>query len=107
VLDLAGATTHRCAEEKMSQRTWVCVNCGKSYRRDQLVESVTCALCQEACEYVHWKIHIPSPSKPKAWKEFWEKYRAEKLVLDRYQRGEQSEEVHLEILNMHLIPRKR
>lgn len=83
------------------------MDCGKSYRRDQLVESVTCALCHEPCEYVYWKIHIPSPSKQKAWKEFWQKYRAEKSVLDRYHLGEQREDVHLEILNMHLIPRKR
>ena len=90
----------------MSQRTWVCVNCGKSYRRDQSIEAVVCALCHDPCEYVHWKIHIPSPRKPKAWQEFWEKYRAEKEILERHHAGTLNEEIHLDILNMRLIPKK-
>ena len=84
----------------MSQRTWVCVPCHKSYRRRQDVPSLPCPMCQEACEYVHWKIRIPSPKRPKAWERFWEKYRAEKALLEAYYRGKLREDVTLELLNM-------
>lgn len=86
----------------MSQRTWVCVPCGKSYRRGQGAEHVLCPHCHGPCEYVHWKMHIPSPRQRKAWNAFWAKYRAEKDLLDAFNRGELRESVTLELLNMHL-----
>jgi hypothetical protein len=86
----------------MSQRTWVCVPCRKSYRRAQSVQSLRCPTCQAACEYVHWKIRIPSPKRSKAWVEFWTKYRAEKALLNAFHRGELRESVRLELLNMEL-----
>jgi DNA-directed RNA polymerase subunit RPC12/RpoP len=88
----------------MSQRTWVCVSCRKSYRRSQEVPSVRCPTCGSDCEYVHWKIRIPSPRRQKQWDTFWTKYRAEKALLDTAQRGELRESVYLELLNMELHP---
>jgi DNA-directed RNA polymerase subunit RPC12/RpoP len=88
----------------MSQRTWVCVPCRKSYRRSQEVQLVRCPTCGEECEYVHWKIRIPSPRRPKRWAEFWAKYRAEKALLDAFHRGELRERVRLELLKMELHP---
>jgi len=86
----------------MSQRAWVCVPCGKSYRRRQDVQSVQCPTCREACEYVHWKIRIPSPKQRKVWEEFWEQYWAEKALLNAYRRGELRESIQLKLLNMEL-----
>jgi len=88
----------------MSQRTWVCVSCCKSYRRAQDLPSLQCPTCQAACENVHWKIRIPSPKRPKVWAAFWTKYRAEKALLDAFHRGELKESVRLELLNMELHP---
>ena len=84
----------------MSQRTWVCIPCGKSFRRGQENDSVHCPAYKELCEYVHWKIHVPSPSRRKAWDQFWDKYRAEKKLLDSFNRGELHESVTFELLNM-------
>ena len=83
----------------MSQRTWVCLPCRKSYRRED-VQSLRCPTCQEACEYVDWKIRIPSPKWSKAWVQFWTKYRAEKALLDAWHRGDLRESVQLELLKM-------
>ena len=83
----------------MSNRTWVCLNCRKSYRRVQTVGSVACPICKAACEYVDWKIHIPSPKRARAWNEFWEKYRAEKALIDEFQHDESIKEVRLGLLN--------
>lgn len=86
----------------MSQRTWVCLTCRKSYRRSQEVLSLHCPRCDTVCEYVHSKIRIPSPRRLKAWEEFWEKYKAEKTLLAAFERGELRQNVELTILNMRL-----
>jgi DNA-directed RNA polymerase subunit RPC12/RpoP len=84
----------------MSQRTWVCLPCGKSYRRRQDVQTVLCPTCGEECECVHWKIRIPSPKKAKLWNEFWKQYRAEKALLNAHKRGALHESVELKLLNI-------
>ena len=86
----------------MSNRTWTCVPCRKSYRRVQSVTAVECPHCHRPCEYVHWKMRVPSPRRAKQWDEFWAKYRAEKALLDAFSRGELRESVRLELLNMQL-----
>ena len=86
----------------MSERTWVCVPCGKSYRRRQDVEAVRCAHCHGECEQVHWKIRIPSPKNRRAWDKFWVDYRAEKALVKAWQNGELRENVLLPILRMQL-----
>ncbi|WP_437678973.1 hypothetical protein [Sorangium sp. So ce131] len=83
----------------MSNRTWVCVDCGKSYRRHQGTGGVSCSICGRGCEYVHWKIHIPSPKRAKAWAEFWEKYRREKRLIERFEADSSIKEIFLEIMN--------
>jgi len=90
----------------MSNRTWVCVECGKSYRRDQTVKDLACALCHEPCEYVHWKIHIPSPKKKKEWTAFWTQYREEKRLLAQHHRDPRMKGVKLPLLNLQLLPRE-
>jgi DNA-directed RNA polymerase subunit RPC12/RpoP len=91
----------------MSQRTWVCVPCGRTDRRPQDVPAVRCSKCGRECEYVHWKIRVPSPKHPKRWAEFWAKYRAEKALLDAWSRGELTGVVRLDILNADLDPSGR
>ena len=86
----------------MSNRTWVCVECGKSYRRVQTVKSVRCAICRKACEYVHWKIHIPSPRKTKEWQRFWTIYKKEKRLIDLWVRDKSVREINLKLLNRKL-----
>lgn len=92
----------------MSNRTWACVDCGKTYRRDQnITYTVACAICGNECEYVHWKIHVPSPKKVKEWKQFWTLYRKEKQLLEQWQQDQTIDAIKLDILNMKLWPRKK
>lgn len=86
----------------MSNRTWTCVACRKSFRRMQSITSVNCSSCHEPCEYVHWKMRVPSPKREKAWDEFWAKYKAEKALLEAFYRGKLRQDVTLELLNMQL-----
>ena len=83
----------------MSNRTWVCLTCRKSYRRVQTVPLVSCPKCKAACEYVDWKLHIPSPKREREWNEFWQKYRQEKALTAEFYRDESIKEVTLELLN--------
>lgn len=91
----------------MSNRTWACIECGRTYRRDQSIEQVRCAECGQACEYVHWKVRVPSPKDQRAWASFWEKYLEEKRLLAKYRDGTLREPVNLEILGMDLEPGRR
>lgn len=47
-------------------------------------------------------MRVPSPRRKKEWDKFWTKYRAEKALLDAFNRRELRESVTLELLNMHL-----
>ena len=86
----------------MSNRTWVCLNCKKSYRRNSPVKKFLCPNCKNTCEYVDWKIHIPSPKRKKEWDSFWEKYLIERRILKNFFRYGSKKSVKLEILNMYL-----
>jgi DNA-directed RNA polymerase subunit RPC12/RpoP len=88
----------------VSNRTWTCVPCRKSFRRDQSVAAVACPHCHQPCEYVHWKMRVPSPRRVKEWEAFWAAYRAEKALLAAHHRGELRELVELPLLNMVLHP---
>lgn len=89
----------------MSNRTWACVPCCKSYRRVQSVAAVACPHCHEPCEYLDWKMRVPSPRKVKEWEGFWVAYRAEQALLATHRRGELREAVVLRLLGM--APRER
>ena len=89
----------------MSNRTWTCVPCRKSYRRVQSLEAVACPHCHRSCEYVHWKMRVPSPRRLKEWEAFWAAYRAEKALLAAHHRGELREAVELPLLRMVLPAR--
>lgn len=87
----------------MSKRTWVCVDCGKSYRREQGVgAAVKCPICGQSCEYVEWKIHIPSPRNRKEWARFWDAYRREKRLSDQFHRDPSIKDLYLPLLNRHM-----
>lgn len=91
---------------RVSNRTWACVACGKTYRRDQrLPGPVVCAICRNPCEYVHWKIRVPSPKKAREWNRFWRLYRSERRELERCFSDGNVEEVVLDLLNMRILPR--
>ncbi len=77
------------------------MDCGKSYRRVQSVDSVACSICGKPCEYVHWKLHIPSPRKKKEWAEFWAIYRRELQLIERYKNDPRIKEITLDLLNQH------
>jgi hypothetical protein len=77
----------------MSNRTWTCVPCRKSFRRLSTVIALACPHCHQPCEYVHLKIRVPSPRRVKEWTAFWAAYRAEKALLDASYRGELRETV--------------
>lgn len=89
----------------MSNRTWVCLDCRKSYRRDQVVQSVSCALCGQVCEYVHWKLHIPSPKKEREWAAFWAQYLHEKQMIERFNSDPNLKLIELPLLNQRLSRR--
>ena len=86
----------------MSNRTWVCLNCKKSYRRDSSVGSLPCPKCKANCEYVHWKIHIPSPKNAKRWDAFWRLYRNEKRQIEEFLRDASIKAITLKLLNQSL-----
>ncbi len=89
----------------MSNRTWVCLTCKKSYRRDQTLAAISCALCGENCEYVHWKLHIPSPAKKRKWGVFWTEYLQEKRLIEQFNTNPNLKHVKLKLLHMQLIRR--
>lgn len=80
----------------------MCLNCKKSYRRDSWVSNLLCPHCKNDCEYVDWKIHIPSPKKKKEWETFWKRYLNERRLLVNFFRYRSKKPVKLEILNMYL-----
>lgn len=90
----------------MSNRTWACVDCRKSYRRSQDAEAPVCAVCRRPCEHVEWKVRIPSPRRTREWDEFWTEYRAEQKLMELHSRGELQHDVKLRILNRVLVVRK-
>jgi DNA-directed RNA polymerase subunit RPC12/RpoP len=87
-------------------QTWYCVACRERYRQPQTGRAVVCAACKGTCERVVWGIRVPSPKHTKAWDKFWERYRAEKELLDAYGRGELCEAIKLELFNIEL-PKRR
>ena len=86
----------------MSNRTWACVECGKTYRRPFNVSEVQCAISHRPCEYVHWKIRVPSPKHRKQWEKFWVQYLDEKQRLAEYYANGRKGPLKLELLNMEL-----
>lgn len=86
----------------VSNRTWACVPCGKTYRRSQTIQQLACPECHEACEFVHWKMRVPPAKQKKKWLDFWNRYREEKRALAAYYGGELTADTHLELLNMNL-----
>lgn len=91
----------------MSNRTWACIDCGKTYSRPWGVEYVPCAICRRQCQSVHWKIRVPSPKNRKIWTRFWITYLEEKRALARYHASGRRETVRLELLNMVLHAAER
>ena len=92
----------------MSNRTWACIECGKTYRRDQNSDSpVKCTICGNECEYVHWKIHVPSPKRKKEWRKFWEIYKKEKRLIELWENDQTVGEINLELLNTILMPKNK
>ena len=87
----------------MNPRTYVCLNCQKSYRINQHVGDVNCPICHDVCEYVHWKIRTPSPKRKRQWKQFWVKYKAEKALLEQFKAYSSITEIRLDILNQRWI----
>ncbi|MFM2476229.1 hypothetical protein [Celerinatantimonas sp. MCCC 1A17872] len=87
----------------MRNNTWVCISCRQKYRRaQQSNKTVLCSRCGKPCEYVHWKIRVPSPRKDKAWQAFWRTYLQEKQLLQQFYNGTLEQDVHLELLNITL-----
>jgi len=92
----------------MSNRTWACISCRKKYRRIQSSDRpVICAICRNECEYVHWKVRVPSPKNEKEWRRFWSIYLSEKQALVKFYNDELIEEITLDILNMKLMPKRK
>jgi len=87
----------------MSNRTWVCLDCRKSFRRYQGVQDVICSVCGRPCEYVDWKLHIPSPKKVKEWDAFWTQYLFEKRAILRFEADTNVREITLPLLNQKLV----
>ena len=61
-----------------------------------------CSGCGRPCEYVHWKLHIPSPKNRRAWDAFWAQYLLEKREIERFEADRSTEEVDLPLLNRRL-----
>jgi hypothetical protein len=105
VLDLGGDRRRRLRRCTIMQ-TWYCVPCRKRYRQPQSGRAVICQTCRGPCERT-LGIRVPSPKRVKAWDTFWDKYRAERELLDAYGRGEIREAIQLELFNIKLPKRRR
>ena len=92
----------RCGTSAISNRTWACIDCGKTYRRVQTVDAVNCAHCGDPCERLPWKVRVPSPKNRKEWDAFWTQYRMELRQLQAWRSGTLAEPTTLKILNMQL-----
>lgn len=86
----------------MSNRTWVCLRCRKAQRKDQSIREVLCPQCKGPCEYVHWKIRVPSPKRVRAWNAFWKTYLAEKALLAEFEKNPTMKQAKLVLLNQRL-----
>jgi hypothetical protein len=85
-------------------RMWNCIKCRKRFRCSALPPLV-CRNCGDRCEHVPFGIKVPTPTRTKAWDEFWTRYKAERALLDAYTAGELRESVKLEIFGIHLKPK--
>ncbi len=86
----------------MSNRTWACIPCRKTFRRIQTEALLSCPQCGAACEFVDWKMRVPPTRNVKRWIEFWNQYRQEKRTLQNFHEGTLKSETKLELLNMML-----
>jgi hypothetical protein len=59
-------------------------------------------ICQKPCEYVHWKIRVPSTKRRKQWETFWIQYLDKKQRLAQYYANGSKGPLKLELLNMDL-----
>jgi len=85
----------------------VCLACRRAWRKSQPARSVACAHCGEPCEYVHWKIRVPSPKRERAWRVFWKKYLAEKHLIAEFLADPAIERVELDLLNQVWLRERR
>jgi DNA-directed RNA polymerase subunit RPC12/RpoP len=86
----------------VSNRTWACVKCGKTYRRPLETMQVRCAGCGDACERIPTKIRVPSPANRSKWNQFWREYHHEVDLFRRWQNRQLEEDVTLPILRIFL-----
>jgi len=83
----------------MSNRTFACLYCRKLQRKDQNIESFHCPLCGRETIRVHWKLHVPAPSKKKKWDSFWERYLLELRQIEEFRSNKNIRELRLPLLN--------
>ena len=106
VLDLAGDRRRRLKQATIN-RTWYCVPCRRRYRQPQSGRKVICATCGGACQWIVPGIRVPSPRHTRVWDRFWDQYRAERELLDAYERGKLREAVKLDLLKFDLPKTRR
>jgi len=87
-------------------QTWYCVPCRKRYRQPQAGRPVVCPTCRRPCERT-LGFRVPSPKRIKAWDTFWDKYRAERELVDAYGRGEIRHAIQLELFDVKLPKRRQ
>tara|TARA_Y100001972_G_scaffold117133_1_gene155804 strand:- start:2528 stop:2860 length:333 start_codon:yes stop_codon:yes gene_type:complete len=83
----------------MSNRTFACLDCRKLQRRSQHTEAFHCPHCGKECIRVHWKLHVPAPSRPKKWDAFWTQYLYELRLLEEFRADKNQLALHLPLLN--------
>jgi hypothetical protein len=86
----------------VSNRTWVCIKCGKTYRRAEGTLQVRCAGCGDACESIPTKIRVPSPVNRLRWEQFWREYPEEVRIFREWKSGKLKQDVRLPILKVYL-----
>jgi DNA-directed RNA polymerase subunit RPC12/RpoP len=84
---------------KMTNQTYVCLECKKSFRQTPGRGDFRCPHCKNKCIAVHYKIRIPSPKRVREWDKFWEKYLKEIRLLEDFLNDPSVKFVKLDIYN--------
>ena len=84
-------------EMALSNRTYACIPCGKTFRIELVRGDYSCPLCGGACESVGLKLRVPSPKNRKRWLRFWEDVREDKRTLLAWYQGELKVDTELKL----------
>jgi DNA-directed RNA polymerase subunit RPC12/RpoP len=83
----------------MSNRTFACLKCRRTQRKPATLPAFRCPACGSECVRVHWKLHVPAPSRRRKWDAFWKQYLLELRMIEQFRAGIGPDVIELPLLN--------